>query len=1216
MVDSGRDNSPAPKGVIWTWVGTVGTAGAHWESISEGLVTAVGGGASTELKVTDIVFADENRVYAAVGVDVTGVGGRYAQHHFYICEGLRPASGTDWTWYRRSDVDAAVAASAETRLVNKLGLIPGTNQLLVAARHKSTSAGGLFPVNTGTWQMGAAWLGGTYTGSGAPPSDAMGRLGVNVMTVAVDRLGKYLYAGCSGGDTPNSPGRGGLVRYPLTNGVPGEAEILAGFGDVGTTEGDVFHIRGVNNFNTMPHGTTQDWEYCTRINDIKIDPNNPRVAYAAVGPGNLAFYHENFGAWRVADSGWTHVWGGGETGSGAKTVGISPVDYAHLYVGSVVQEFFVADIDISPHPIITGAAAYPLWAGATGTANVFAVAISPAASIGTASVDFSSLGGPPDAVLLDDGNDPDLVDGDGIFTSQRFAANVTAPGSYSVPVFAQAYDGGYDLQAVAVTVLANVAAPVIAAQAVYPVLAASTDTTTVLSVAVSSSTPIVAVNAALSGLGGTGSARLRDDGKLEDMAAGDGIYTSTRFQAGMGTESTYSTTVTAEPMYGAVAQQLVTVEAVASKVKFKDFSSETGDLKTLLTANPYSSVYFKSSPEDDASSDVMVVTFDDNSTWPLLLRKAYVSSTGVPVFSNQSREWLSAGSLPEGGRGICYADYDNDGDNDLFICNVGTEAMLLENRLNVGGGFVDQTDEMFGAYHDSLYGSIAASWGDYNGDGFIDLLVTTTNYFGSVKNLTASTLSNQNITCASKIFRNVNGSAFQETEWGISEANNVHLAGCWADLDNDGDLDQISARFILNYLSVRKNMGYSYAAGDNLLVGTTWSISDPGVYFGANSVSVIDFDHDDYPDLLITGANRNSQNGLYGVKILRNNYGDALPPSQSFTAYAVTEGPPWNGTLVADFDLDGQDDILLLPKTPNVAPSLFMANGYSNTVPTYTDRGYTAGLRGGETNGGLAADFDGDHSYDVFMGRVKADQFLYKNVGQAPSSAGWLAVKLGTAGNSNGSLIGTKVVVTASGKRWTKTIDGGSGRGGQSTNELLFGLGDVTGSVGVTVKYPSHEEFTQTGVDVGTLFTDTEDSVATIALDKRTDHNPVFDYELQPGTADWIFKWRTRIKGDLTKDVVEVENFMGYASDGICGVGIEPQAWRTLAWGDADADFRVYWDGLWWQHEVRWRSLPCGANCTYRFKVTSAVGTNSSTSVIRQTTPVSYCIPDAVPNEQ
>ncbi len=166
------------------------------------------------------------------------------------------------------------------------------------------------------------------------------------------------------------------------------------------------------------------------------------------------------------------------------------------------------------------------------------------------------------------------------------------------------------------------------------------------------------------------------------------------------------------------------------------------------------------------------------------------------------------------------------------------------------------------------------------------------------------------------------------------------------------------------------------------------------------------------------------------------------------------------------------------------------------------------------------------------------------------------------------------------------------------------------------MKYPSHEEFTQTGVDVGTLFTDTEDSVATIALDKRTDHNPVFDYELQPGTADWIFKWRTRIKGDLTKDVVEVENFMGYASDGICGVGIEPQAWRTLAWGDADADFRVYWDGLWWQHEVRWRSLPCGANCTYRFKVTSAVGTNSSTSVIRQTTPVSYCIPDAVPNEQ
>jgi hypothetical protein len=87
-------------------------------------------------------------------------------------------------------------------------------------------------------------------------------------------------------------------------------------------------------------------------------------------------------------------------------------------------------------------------------------------------------------------------------------------------------------------------------------------------------------------------------------------------------------------------------------------------------------------------------------------------------------------------------------------------------------------------------------------------------------------------------------------------------------------------------------------------------------------------------------------------------------------------------------------------------------------------------------------------------------------------------------------------------------------------------------------------------------------------------------------------------------------------SDGFCGVGIAPNQWRTLQWGAPDVDFRVYWDGSWWQHEVRWQGLPSDLDCFYKYKVTSGVGVNTSTSVVRPTDPVTFFIPDPVPAEQ
>ncbi len=1218
MVDSTPDK---PSLTHREWSAIRMWTGDRWESISGDLWGAFERtSATTRIAIQDIVFPDEDRVIAAVGLDVGPADAKDPTLHFYICEGRRPATGTNWTWQKRTNVDSLVAETEQTRMVNRICLVPGTPLLMLATKLKGDSAGGLYPVNLTSWQMGAAWF------SGGDATTALGRLGENVTAVAADRLGRYLYAGCGGGDLPSYSGRGGLVRFPITSGTPGAAEILAGYDGLTPDAGDVFHVSGVNNFIGMTHGTTQDWEFCTRVNDIVIDPNNPLVAYVAVGAGNLPFYHAKFGAWRVKGTAWDQIWGANETGSGAKTVGISPTDNSTLYVGSVGQEFFKAEIVPSLPPIVSLSAEYPALA-ATGAAMAHAIGVRvnpvQGTTIQAVTADLSPWGGLANVALLDNGVSPDLEAGDGIYTSGRVAANFVGAGTAAIKVFAQASDGGYTQSNVTVTVVASATAPTITPQAVYPLRAGSTDASRVLAVQVSTPAATTRVTADIAGLGGTGRVRLRDDGKGDDVKALDNIYTSAPFVAGMATAGSYSTTVTAAPMTGTPVSQLVAVEAVASAAKFSDVSNSTGALKEILTEVPYAAVYFKSEPGNPSSDDLMVVTFDsspsDSTRAPVVLRR-YGYTGGAPVFQNKTWDWIGLGGLPKGGRGVCCADYDNDGDNDLFICNPYYGGKLYENRLPVG--FVDVTQEVFGEHAGDLAQAINASWADYNRDGFVDLFVAGTNYFGSVRHIQTSSASfaSGSILYSHWVFRNVNGVAMDKTSYGESSSMNLILSSCWLDLDNDGDQDLVYTRFIGGAIAVMENIGYSLAWNDNGLV-PSWGIAQgyPDAVFGANSVSVIDYDHNEFPDLLVTYA---THDGNPKSKILHNNYDPTNPNlTKTFTPIELTAGTEWSGATVADFDNNGQDDILLHPKAAGVQPALLMADGYSSTTaPNYRDLGYTLGLREGETGGGLAADFDKDGNVDLFMGRANAKAFLYRSDMQAATANHWVGVSLTSLGNSNKSLIGTSVIVIApDGRRWTKVVDGGSGRGGQSSNQLRFGLGDATGNVTVTVKYPSGEVDSSNAVLVGSVWNAVEDQVPTLKPGTKADLEPDYDIELQPGVSDWIFKWRTtNNKGDMTRDEVEVQNYMHYEPDGNCGVGIADTSPRILQWGNADVEFHVHWDGLMWQHEVRWMALPCGMNCEYRFRVRSGLGGQwSAWSGLRTMTTTTFCVADPdVPMQQ
>ncbi|MEJ2204582.1 MAG: VCBS repeat-containing protein [Gemmatimonadota bacterium] len=122
----------------------------------------------------------------------------------------------------------------------------------------------------------------------------------------------------------------------------------------------------------------------------------------------------------------------------------------------------------------------------------------------------------------------------------------------------------------------------------------------------------------------------------------------------------------------------------------------------------------------------------------------------------------------QGSVGVAVADYDNDGDLDLFVASYGPD-VLWQNQGD--GTFVDVAPgtPLAGDHH-----SVAAAWGDWDNDGWVDLYVGA--YLSDVAEV------------PDQLFRNAGG-AFEEVTPEIVLERGASHGVAWADLDIDGDLD-------------------------------------------------------------------------------------------------------------------------------------------------------------------------------------------------------------------------------------------------------------------------------------------------------------------------------------------------------------------------------------------------------------------------------------------
>ena len=150
------------------------------------------------------------------------------------------------------------------------------------------------------------------------------------------------------------------------------------------------------------------------------------------------------------------------------------------------------------------------------------------------------------------------------------------------------------------------------------------------------------------------------------------------------------------------------------------------------------------------------------------------------------------------GNGGCAADYDNDGDIDLFVTNFGPSRLFQ----NGGDGTFEDVTEDVGLHDGELVlRSTGCAWGDYDGDGYVDLVVTRhLNEFNPDLLMKKDFYSSVG---GMSLFHNVDGARFEETTALLGDTSgpadgldvlfgNIWGAGfqpSWLDYDDDGDVD-------------------------------------------------------------------------------------------------------------------------------------------------------------------------------------------------------------------------------------------------------------------------------------------------------------------------------------------------------------------------------------------------------------------------------------------
>jgi hypothetical protein len=285
------------------------------------------------------------------------------------------------------------------------------------------------------------------------------------------------------------------------------------------------------------------------------------------------------------------------------------------------------------------------------------------------------------------------------------------------------------------------------------------------------------------------------------------------------------------------------------------------------------------------------------------------------------------------GRGVAIGDFNKDEQADIFVAADGQYLLYR----NTGDGVFTEVAEAAGVTAGDAQGR-AAAWGDYNGDGNLDLYIVNAG--------------------PDRLYRNNGDGTFTDDSMaaGISDEAAGH-AVAFGDLNGDQHVDLYIANEGQDALYLNNGNG-TFNQADPAMTGITETAA-------SWSVALADFNGDNRLDILVAN---DGQAALY-----RNN-GDGTFTDVAVAAGIATAGAQSHAAAWADFDKDGDQDLFIA----NVGQDLLYRN---NGAGTFTDVTMAARLVDMAMAAGAAwADYDNDGDADLAVVNEGQD-FLYRNNG-------------------------------------------------------------------------------------------------------------------------------------------------------------------------------------------------------------------------------------------
>ncbi len=406
--------------------------------------------------------------------------------------------------------------------------------------------------------------------------------------------------------------------------------------------------------------------------------------------------------------------------------------------------------------------------------------------------------------------------------------------------------------------------------------------------------------------------------------------------------------------------------------------------------------------------------------------------------------------------GCAVADVDNDGFGDLLVTGYGG-LQLFQNQGD--GTFVERA---VAAGLDESTWSSSAAWGDFDGDGNLDLYVAHYVDWSWENHPTCpSSKPGVNDVCGPRdfeplddaiYFSNGDGTFRDATGEAGLVAGGKGLGVVAADLNDDGRLDIYVANDTTNnFMYLNRGSGVFEEAA---LVGGT-AVDDRGVPNGSMGIAVFDFDGNQRPDLWVT----NYENETFSL--YRNEQGGNFL-SVSDTAGITVLGGLYVGfgTVATDLDLDGDEDVVVAnghviyhPKThPGPQEPLVLRNdGHSRLtrVDFPTDSFFSQPRFG---RGLVAGDLDADGRPDLVFANTAEPAAIVANETESTNRS--LVTRLvGTTSNRNA--IGAALTLETTAGRFFRSITGGGGYLSQSDFALIWGLPRNAEVQRLTVRWPS-----------------------------------------------------------------------------------------------------------------------------------------------------------------